>query len=109
MTKEIVLSGGSFNKLAVDLRKIIDTGRARAQAATNQVLMMTYWRTGERIARERLTENAGYGESVMERLANELHADRTTLVRCVFFHQYYPKGVPKTTLLSWSHYRLCYA
>jgi endonuclease YncB( thermonuclease family) len=105
MTKELVLSGPSFDKLVVDLRKIIDIGRARAQAATNRELMMTYWRAGERIARERLTENSGYGESIMERLATELHADRTTLVRCVLYHQYYPKGVPKNSMLSWSHVR----
>lgn len=50
MTKEIVLSGPSFNKLVVDLRKIIDTGRARAEP-TNREVMMTYWRAGERLAR----------------------------------------------------------
>lgn len=109
MTKEMVLSGPSFDKLVFDLRKIIDAGRARAQASANFELMRTYWGCGERIARERLTENSGYGESVMERLANELHADRTTLVRCVLYHQYYPKGVTKNTPLTWSHYRLCCA
>jgi endonuclease YncB( thermonuclease family) len=105
MTKEMVLSGPSFDKLVFDLRKIIDAGRARAQASANFELMRTYWGCGERIARERLTENSGYGESVMERLANELHADRTTLVRCVLYHQYYPKGVTKNTPLTWSHMR----
>jgi hypothetical protein len=105
MTKNLVLSGQSFDKLVIDLRKIIDAGRARAQAAANQALMETYWRCGARIARERLTENSGYGQSIMERLANELHADRTTLVRCVLYHQYYPKGVPQNTPLSWAHVR----
>jgi endonuclease YncB( thermonuclease family) len=41
----------------------------------------------------------------MERLANELHADRTTLVRCVLYHQYYPKGVSQNIELTWSHMR----
>jgi hypothetical protein len=109
MTKDLVLRGQEFDKLVIDLRKIIDAGRARAQAAANQALMRTYWLVGARIARERLTENSGYGESVMERLANELHADRTTLVRCVLYHQYYPKGVNQNVRLTWSHVRLCYA
>ncbi len=85
MTKNLVLSGQNFDKMVVDLRKIIDAGRARAHAAANQALMETYWRCGDRIARERLTENSGYGQSIMERLANELHADRTTLVRLAGF------------------------
>lgn len=105
MAKNLVLSGQNFEKLVLDLRKIIDAGRARAQAAANQALMETYWRCGARIARERLTGNSGYGESVMERLANELHADRTTLVRCVLYHQYYPKGVSQNIELTWSHMR----
>ncbi len=105
MTKDLVLRGQEFDKLVIDLRKIIDAGRARAQAAANQALMRTYWLVGARIARERLTENSGYGESVMERLANELHADRTTLVRCVLYHQYYPKGVNQNVRLTWSHMR----
>jgi hypothetical protein len=78
MKKDLVLRNRDFDKLVIDLRKIIDAGRARAQASANYELMRTYWGCGERIARERLTENSGYGESVMERLANELHADRTT-------------------------------
>lgn len=105
MGKDIVLSGHDFDKLVFDLRKIINAGRARAHSVANYELMRTYWGCGERIERERLTENSGYGESVMERLAKELHADRTTLVRCVLYHQYYPKGVPKNTPLTWSHVR----
>lgn len=105
MAKNLVLSGQNFDKLVLDLRKIIDAGRARAQAAANFELMRTYWNCGARIARERITENSGYGQSIMERLANELHADRTTLVRCVLYHQYYPKGVPQNTPLTWAHVR----
>lgn len=79
----MILSDGKYNKLVLDIRKILDQGRARAQAAANRELLQTYWNVGARIAEERITENAGYGESIMERLADELHADRTTLVRCV--------------------------
>lgn len=39
MAKNLVLSGQNFDKLVLDLRKIIDAGRARAQAAANFELM----------------------------------------------------------------------
>ncbi|MBK8870362.1 MAG: hypothetical protein IPN19_04810 [Elusimicrobia bacterium] len=46
MIKDLILKGQDFNKLVLDLRKIIDAGRAGAQAAANQALMETYWRCG---------------------------------------------------------------
>lgn len=105
MNKNLVLSDNRYTRLVLDIRKILGHGRARAQAAANFELMKTYWSVGKRIEKERITENAGYGDSIMDRLANELHADRTTLVRCVLFHRYYHDGPPKNTPLSWSHYR----
>src|SRR4051812_17821130 len=104
MEKEMVLSGGKYAKLVTDLRRLIDDGRARAQSAANREYMGTYWRVGERLAEERWTTTAGYGESVMEKLSLELKTDRSTLVRCLQFHRDYPKGVPEGTTLSWSHF-----
>jgi hypothetical protein len=46
VTKNLVLSGQDFDKLVFDLRKIIDAGRARAQASANYELMRTYWGCG---------------------------------------------------------------
>jgi endonuclease YncB( thermonuclease family) len=65
----------------------------------------TYRQIGHRIWREKLSETAGYGESVMEGMAKELKTDRSTLVRCVQLYEEYPHGVPKNPL-SWSHWRL---
>lgn len=103
--KGLILSGGKYTKLVLDIRKLLDEGRSKAQSALNRELMRTYWNVGERLAEERLTENAGYGESVMEKLAYELRTDRSTLVRCLQFHRDYPNGVPEGTTLSWSHFR----
>lgn len=105
MQKDLILSDGRYQNLLTDLRKLINQGRAKAQAAMNQELMRTYWNCGKRIAEEKLTENGGYGTSIMERLAKELGTDRPTLVRCLWFHRYYPHGVPTETGLVWSHYR----
>jgi len=59
---------------------------------------------GKRISREGLTERAGYGDAVMEDLAEELNIDRSTLVRAVAFFKMY-KSAPGGTNLTWSHYK----
>lgn len=103
--KQIVLSETHFQSLLADLNKLINEGRAKAQASLSRELMTTYWNCGKRIAEENFTENGGYGTSIMERLAKGLKTDRPTLVRCLWFHRYYPDGVPTETGLVWSHYR----
>jgi endonuclease YncB( thermonuclease family) len=105
MGKGMILSGGKYQKLVLDVRKLLDQGRSQAQTALNREVMRTYWNVGKRLALERLSETAGYGQSVMEHLAYELKVDRSTLVRCLQFHQYYPQGSPPGTTLSWSHVR----
>lgn len=105
MTQEIVLSEPKYTRLVKDIRALIDQGRERAKTAANTELIRTYWAIGRRIESEGLTENAGYGDAVMERLADALKTDRSTLVRCVQFFRAYPKAIPETPL-TWSHYRL---
>jgi endonuclease YncB( thermonuclease family) len=106
MGKEMVLSESRYSKLVNDLRKLIDKGRTLAQRAANFELLKGYWSVGERLAEERLAETAGYGQSIMEKLALELKTDRSTLVRCLQFHRDFPKGPPVGTRLSWSHFRI---
>ena len=105
MSNDMVISDSRYQRLLADLHKLINQGRAKAQAAMNRELMLTYWNCGNRIAEENITENGGYGTSIMERLARELGTDRPTLVRCIWFHRYYPHGAPTETGLVWSHYR----
>lgn len=100
-----VLSPSAFNKLVTDIRGLINSGRSEAQRATNIALISTYWNVGERIISEKLTENAGYGDALMDRLAESLDIDRSTLVRSVQLAKAYPKGAPQNDL-TWSHYRL---
>lgn len=108
MSNEKTLTEVGYAKLLTDLRKLWETGKAKAQRAVSRQLLQTYWEIGGRIGDEKLTENAGYEKSIMERLADDMRTDITTLYRCVQFHDTYPE-VPKSETLSWSHVRLCCA
>ena len=105
MNSEKPLTGALYAKLLSDLRKLWETGKAKAQRAVTHQLLQTYWEIGGRIAEEKLTSNAGYEKAVMERLATDMRTDMTTLYRCVQFHETY-QTVPESESLSWSHYRV---
>lgn len=93
-----------YSKLVADVRRLLEEGRSKAQAAISRVLLETYHCVGARIKKEDLEQTSGYGESVMESMAKELNIDRSTIVRCVQFFDAYPKGIPETSL-TWSHMR----
>ncbi len=105
MSPEKPLTEAGYTKLLSDLRKLWETGKAKAHRAVSRQLLQTYWEIGGRIAEEKLTSNAGYEKAVMERLADDMRTDLTTLYRCVQFHETY-KTVPESESLSWSHYRV---
>lgn len=105
MSPEKPLTEAGYTKLLSDLRKLWETGKAKALRAVSRQLLQTYWEIGGRIAEEKLTSNAGYEKAVMERLADDMRTDMTTLYRCVQFHETY-KTVPESESLSWSHYRV---
>ena len=105
MSNEKTLTEAGYAKLLSDLRKLWETGKAKAQRAVSRQLLQTYWEIGGRIADEKLTDNAGYEKAVMERLAEDMRTDMTTLYRCVQFHDTY-KTVPESESLSWSHFRV---
>lgn len=101
----LALTEAGYAKLLSDLRKLWETGKAKAQRVVSRQLLQTYWEIGGRIAEEKLTSNAGYEKAVMEQLADDMRTDMTTLYRCVQFHEAY-KTVPESESLSWSHYRV---
>ena len=105
MSPDKPLTESGYAKLLSDLRKLWETGKAKAQRAVSRQLLQTYWEIGGRIAEEKLTSNAGYEKAVMERLAEDMRTDMTTLYRCVQFHETY-QSVPENEFLSWSHYRV---
>lgn len=65
MTDEKTLTEAGYAKLLTDLRKLWETGKAKAQRAVTRQLLQTYWEIGGRIADEKLTLNAGYEKAVM--------------------------------------------
>lgn len=105
MPETTVLTDTKYRKLLTDLRKLIEAGKTRAQEAAAQELIQTYWELGKRISEEELTENAGYGESILEDLAEDLDMDLSVLKRALYFFQAYSNSAPRGTNLTWSHYR----
>jgi endonuclease YncB( thermonuclease family) len=98
-----VLSTRAYARLRGDLAQLIEAGRAEAESLAGHVLAVTYYRVGQRIAREGLSGQAGYGVGTIELLADELGVSRSTLLRAVQFARNYPKE-PEPGL-SWAHYR----
>jgi hypothetical protein len=108
MTPSALLSETKYARLVADVRSLIAAGRGRAEIAAKNELVKTYWEIGKRIVGENLTEKAGYGDSVIEDLSEELDIDGRTLYNCMAFFKAY-RVFPRGHNLSWAHYRLCYA
>ncbi len=98
-----VLTKRGYARLLKDVGTLIAAGRREAEAAAGHVLAVTYWKVGERIGREALSERAGYGQGMVEQLADELGMARTTLVRALRFARLYE--APPAPGLSWAHYQ----
>jgi predicted nuclease of restriction endonuclease-like (RecB) superfamily len=68
------LSSGEYGTLLVDITSWLETARKQAGRAVNAVMTATYWRIGQRIVEQeqRGSERAGYGERLVEQLAEDL-------------------------------------
>ncbi len=97
------LTAAGYRKLAREVGELLAQGRAEAESAVGHVLAVTYWKVGRRIAREKLSEHAGYGSGMVVELAQELEIDEKTLHRAVAFARTYDE--PPVPGLSWVHYR----
>jgi len=104
MPTNTILSNSRYRKLLADIRHLVEEGKKLATRAANHELIQTYWKVGKRISEEGLTENAGYGDSILEDLSDELGIDLSTLKRCIYFFQTYNSATSSTNL-SWSHYK----
>jgi endonuclease YncB( thermonuclease family) len=100
-----ILTDTRYKKLLTDLRKVIQEGKRRAEEAAGQVLVETYWEMGKRISEEKLTENAGYGDSILADLSEDLEMGEDNLRRSVDFFEAFPGTAPRGGNLTWSHYR----
>ncbi len=98
------LSPAQYRRLVVDLRVLLEGGRQQAEFAVAQHLVVTYHAIGKRLLGQRLTENAGYGDATVRRLADELGIGRHLLHRAMALARAYPDGPPESGL-RWAHYR----
>lgn len=97
---QTTLSEKKFETLVRELGRLLTT----ANEAASSEKARGYWQVGQRITGERLTEEAGYHNSVLGDLARGLAVSARTLQRSVAFHGAYPK--PPTDGLSWMHYQI---
>lgn len=105
MAESKILTDAGYVKLLKDLRGIVQEGRDRAERAASQELVAAYWEMGKRISGEGLRERAGYGDSIMEDLAEDLGIHADTLRKSVIFFEWYKSKDPRALNLNWAHYR----
>jgi len=97
-----------------ELRELIEASRQQVARTVNSAMVLTYWRIGERIGRDVLSDERGaYGQQVMGRLADELSRDygsgfsRRSLFNTVRVARAFPGAAIVQTLsaqLGWSHF-----
>jgi micrococcal nuclease len=94
------LNQKQYTKLLND----IQTLQQNSTNKSNHQLVESYWKIGQRIEQEQLSQNADYHNSIIRDLSEDLEIENSLLNRCInFFHLY--KSIPKNQTLGWSHYR----
>ena len=88
MPTKNILTAARYTKLLKDVRRIIEEGKMKAEQAARRELVITNWKIGERVDREKLTQNASYGEAVLRDFSEELGIDLSTLKRCISFFKH---------------------
>jgi endonuclease YncB( thermonuclease family) len=102
-TTPAALTPATYQRLRDDLAEILETSRDRAREAVAAQAVAAYWAIGKRIAHERLTTRAGYGDAILRRLATDLDIHLRTLQRASAFYRAFPRGAPRG--VGWSHAR----
>lgn len=96
------MSDGGYARLLKQAQAILAKGQAQARAAVSEVRVQTYWALGQRVLKEELTGQAGYGDGIVEELAVDLGLARSVMFQVVAFARAYPQR-PEPGL-GWSHY-----
>ena len=102
------------SQLLQDIRKLITETRTEVAVAVNAGLTILYWRVGNRIHKDILSEKrADYGKEIVATLSRQLVAEygkgfaETNLRRMIQFAEIFPEEKIVVTLsrqLSWSHF-----
>ncbi|MBX3148723.1 DUF1016 family protein [Candidatus Obscuribacterales bacterium] len=102
--------------LLIEVRQMIELSREHVAQQMNSALVVMYWRIGDRIRKEILSEKrAEYGKQIIENLSRQLTLEygrgfsRSNLADMVRFSETFPDENILQTLsgkLGWSHLRL---
>ncbi len=97
----------NYNTLKDDIQYLINTAKNQAYKAVDNIRVQVYWQVGERVSREKLTFGKGsYGNSIIERLANDIKFKKRLLFEILQFYRVYPKVHALRAQLSWTHYNV---
>jgi endonuclease YncB( thermonuclease family) len=98
----MINSGYEF--LRQDLLNILETGQERFEQAVAEIRVTTYWKMGERLAREPDVKDPAKTPALFRRLQESLRLSPQSLYQVLRFYRTYPDGlssVPDAKKLSW--------
>src|SRR5437763_16669284 len=106
MPRERSVMPDDYTVLLGEIRGLLQTARARAYQAVDNIRVQAYWQVGERIVRAELEhqDRADYGRQVVERLARDLGMAQRLVYEIVQFYRTYPLVHTLRPELSWSQY-----
>ena len=101
------MSGAAYAQLVSALGKLIAESDKTGRAADSNKAKVN-WEIGDKLVAAGLIGRNHYGESVLERLAEDIKSDPQTLRRCIVFRQVYDRQnlYRRVQDLTWSAYRL---
>lgn len=99
-SKDRPLSERRYSSLLSDVQELV----SEAEVAAHGEKVAAFWAVGRRIQKERISQQAGYHNSVLRDLAHDVGLGKRNLQRAVAFAEAYASP-PKPDGLSWSHYR----
>jgi len=95
------ITSPTYSSLLSDLKTIITSSNKNK----NHSLIENYHNIGSRISQETITKKAGYFNSILKDLSNDLEIKNSLLSRIINFQELYPNKTSINKNISWSHYR----
>jgi len=92
--KTLSIKNDAYDRLRVDLARILEGGRAQAVAAVSKILVRTYWEVGKRLSKERQALCYGQVTAFLDRLGKDLGVGPTVLHDAWRFYSAYPDSLP---------------
>lgn len=101
-----------YNKLVKNIGSLLEQARKKAYSAVNEILVNTYWNTGEQIVKfeQKGKKKARYGSGLLNNLSRDLTKlygkgfSVDNLEKMRKFYLIFPNSETLSRKLSWSHY-----